>query len=168
MARKKIEGTALQTYQDVDAVLRRIGEIDRDIGLIESAHNTVIDQIRADTKAKTEPLQATKAALERQLKEFAEARRVEFADVRTRELTFGSIGFRRSTAVVIRKVGDTLAALRALGLSKCIRTKEEPDKEAMKELDTDTLASVGAALTTRDTFGYEIKREAIAELEPMS
>jgi phage host-nuclease inhibitor protein Gam len=165
MARKRIEGTALVTYDDADNALRKIGELDREISLIETAGNEAIDRIKAETKAAVEPVAAIKSVLERQLKEFAEARRVDFASTRTRELTFGSIGFRRSTSVVIKKVGDTLAALKALGLATCIRTKGEPDKEAMKELDSETLASVGAALQTKDTFGYEINRQRIADLE---
>ena len=163
MARKRIEGTALLNYDDVDSALRKIGELDRDIAMHESAHNAAVDELKADLVAEVSPLQAAKAALERQVKEFAEANRADFADARTRELTFGSIGFRRSTSVAIKRVGDTLAALKQFGLTKCIRLKEEPDKEAMKELDTETLASVGAALQVKDAFGYEIKRDAIPE-----
>lgn len=161
MTRKRIAGTALANYQDVDNALRRIGELDRDLGLAQAATDEAIDQIKQAHKERTEPLHATKAALERQLKEFAEAHRVDFAEIRSRELTFGSISFRRSTSVVIKKIGDTLQALLDLGLTHCVRTRQEPDKEAMRELSTETLASVGAALKVSDVFGYEIKRELI-------
>jgi len=161
MARKRMEGTALNSYEDVDTVLRRIGEIDRDLGLAQAATDEAIDEIKQAHKEQTEPLHAVKDSLERQIKEFAEARRIDFAEVRNRDLTFGSIGFRRSTSVVIKKAGDTLQALIALKLTHCIRTKQEPDKEAMRELSTETLASVGAALKVSDAFGYEIKREQI-------
>lgn len=161
MARKRMEGTALNSYKDVDAVLRRIGEIDRDLALAQAATDEAIDKVKQAHKEAAEPLHSIKASLELQLKEFAEARRIDFQDVRSRELTFGSIGFRRSTSVVIKKAGDTLSALLALGLTHCVRTKQEPDKEAMRELSTETLASVGAALKVTDAFGYEIKREQI-------
>lgn len=164
MSRKRIEGTALKTYEDADAALRKIGVIDRDLGLIEAAMNEGIEKLKQGAKERAEPLKATKASLERHLKEFAESHRADFSSARTRELTFGSIGFRRSSSVLIKSIGDTLAALKGLGLAQCIRIKEEPDKEAMRELSTETLASVGASLKVADTFGYEIKREEIAQL----
>lgn len=161
MARKRIAGTALHTYEDVDNVLRKIGEIDRDLLLSQAATDEAIDHIKQSHKQRCEPLHAIKADLERQLKEFAEARRVDFAQVRTRELTFGAIGFRISKSIQIKNVGDTLKALLDLGLTNCVRTKQEPDKEAMRELSRETLTTVGAVLKEVDAFGYEIKREAI-------
>ena len=48
-------------------------------------------------------------------------------------------------------------ALKDFGLLHCIRVKEEADKENMKALDSEILASVGAALKTDNVFGYEVK-----------
>ncbi len=163
MARKRLEGTALKTYDDVDAALKRIGEIDRDLALSQAATDEAIDKIKQGHKEHCEPLHVIKASLERQIKEFAESRRIDFTEKRSRELTFGSIGFRLSSSITIKNAGDTLKALLDLGLSHCVRTKQEPDKEAMKLLSTETLASVGAALSTKDAFGYEVKHEAIPE-----
>lgn len=163
MTRKRIAGTALQSYQDVDSVLRKIGELDRKLDNIETATNEAIDKAKQAARQSAEPLKATKASLERQLKEFCESRKLDFAEVRARELTFGVVGFRKSTSVVIKAVADTLAALKALGLSQCIRTKEEVDKEAMRDLSEETLSQVGASLKVVDAFGYEIKREQIPE-----
>lgn len=164
MARKRIEGTAFQTWDDVDQALREIGEIDRELGLLESAQNESIDNIKAETKNKAVPLADRKTALELAMKEFCEANRAEFAKVKTKPLTFGSVGFRLSTKVVIKKIADTLQALKDLGLNQCIRLKEEVDKEAMKNLSTETLAEVGAALKTDNAFGYEIDQAKLAEV----
>lgn len=163
MARKRISGTTLQTWEDVDNALREIGTIDRDLGRLEAAQNAAIDRVKADTKAKAKPMQDRKAALELAMKEFCEAHRVEFAKAKTKTLTFGSVGFRLSTRVLIKRVGDTLQALKDLGLTHCIRTREEPDKEALRALDTETLASVGAAIKTEDAFGYEINVERLQD-----
>jgi len=161
MARKALSITTLKTYEDVDHVLRQIGTLDRDIELSEIATQEAIDKVKDCHKAYCEPLHTKRADLERQIKEFASSHRADFADVRTKELTFGSIGFRRSTSIVMAKVADTLAAVKALGLTQCLRIKEELDKEAMRELPTETLTNIGAALQTKDAFGYEIKRDAI-------
>lgn len=164
MARKRIEGTLLETYDQVDEALRSIGMLDREINLVESGANEQIDRIKADTKAAASPLLEKKAGLELAVKEFCEANRGDFAKVKTRALTFGTVGFRISTKVLIKRIADTLQALKDLGLPHCIRTKEEPDKEAMKTLPTETLAAVGASLKTENVFGYEINQERLKEV----
>lgn len=164
MARKRIEGTLLETYDQVDDALRSIGMLDREIALIESGANEQIDRIKADTKAAAGPLLEKKAGLELAVKEFCEANRGDFAKLKNRALTFGTVGFRTSTKVLIKRIADTLQALKDLGLQHCIRTKEEPDKEAMKALSTETLAEVGASLKTENVFGYEINQERLKEV----
>ena len=165
MARKRIEtGTTLQSWDDVDRCLAEIGRIDRELGLIEAGQQESIDQIKASAKLAAEPLQNKKLGLELAIKDYAEANRAEFAKVKSRELTFGIIGFRLSTSVVIKRVADTLQALKDLGLAHCIRTKEELDKDAMRNLPLETLHNVGASLRQVDAFGYEVKREALAEV----
>lgn len=163
MARKRLSGTTFETWEDLDQALREVGEIDRELGLLEAGQNEAIDRIKAGTKEQAAPLHDRKGALELAMKEFCEANRGEFAKVKTRQLTFGAVGFRLSTKVVIKKVADTLQALKDLGLAQCIRTREEPDKEAMKNLSSETLAEVGAALKTENAFGYEINLERLRE-----
>lgn len=161
MTRKRLTTPGLSSWDDVDQCLAEIGGIDRELGLIEAGQQESIDQIKAVTKAAAEPLQARKAALEALIQQYAEAHRAEFAKTKTKALTFGSVGFRLSTRVVIKRVADTLQALKDLGLAACVRTKEEPDKEAMKNLPLETLAAVGASLKTDDAFGYEIDRDKL-------
>lgn len=161
MARKRMEGTALSSWDQVDKALADIGKLDREIGLIESAGNEAIDKIKTEIKSSIEPLAKRKEGVELAIKDFCDANLAEFAKVKTRQLTFGSVGYRLSTKVVIKRAADTLAALKSLGLNTCIRIKEEIDKEAMKGLQTETLAEVGAGLKTENTFGYEIDRAKI-------
>ncbi len=157
MARKRLSGTQFENWNDVDHALKRIGELDRHLGWIEATSNEKIDAIKAASKEDAAPLAAEKQGLEAAMKEYCEANRGEFAKVKTRDLIFGSVGFRLSTKVVIKRVADTLQALKDFGLTQCIRFKEEADKEAMKALDSETLASVGATLKTENAFGYEVK-----------
>lgn len=164
MARKRLTATALESWTEVDTCLREIGTIDRELALLEAAQGEQIDAVKAATKAAAEPLQAKKAGLELAIQQYAEANRGEFIKAKTRELTFGSVGFRLSSRVVIKNIGNTLQLLKDLALTHCIRVKEECDKEAMKSLPLETLHAVGAALKQEDAFGYEIKREALAEV----
>lgn len=163
MARKRIEGTALNSWDEVDACLREIGKIDRELRLLEAMQNEMIDKIKSETKDSAEPLQNKKTGLELAVKDYCEANRGEFAKVKTKTLTFGSVGFRLTTRIMIKRVAETLQALKDLALTQCIRVKEEPDKEAMKNLSDETLAEVGACRRTENVFGYEINQERIRE-----
>jgi phage host-nuclease inhibitor protein Gam len=82
-----------------------------------------------------------------------------FREKKSVDLVFGSIGFRQSTAIHVRKT--TLALLKQLGLLHCVRVKEEPDKEAMKELEDDTLAQVDAVRKSEDRFFAETNKEEV-------
>ena len=164
MVRKRMEGTQFSHWQQVDDALREIGQIDRELGLIESGQNAEIDRLKNSAKEQAKPLLARKAVLELAMKEFCEARRAEFTRAKSKKLTFGNVGFRLSSKVVIRRVADTLQALKDLGLSHCIRQKEELDKDAMKNLSTETLAEVGASLKTDNAFGYEVDQERLKEV----
>ena len=161
MARKRIEGTALQSWDEVDTSLAAIARADRELSLIEGAANEQIEQIRKAIKDASQPVLDKKAALELAIKEYCNANRSEFAKVKTRALTFGEVGFRLSTKITIKRIAETLQALKDLSLTTCIRTKEEPDKEAMKLLTNDVLAEVGANRKVENTFGYTLNLERI-------
>lgn len=165
MARKRMEGnsTALQSYNDVDQALKTIAEINRELALIEAAQNEKIDAIKGQAKLDALPLNERKAAQELLIKEFCEANRGDFVKVKTRLSTFGAVGFRLSSKVVIKRIADTLAALKALGLYNCIRIKEEPNKDEMQKLNDTQLAEVGASLKTDNTFWYEVKEELLQD-----
>ncbi|HIJ95804.1 MAG TPA: hypothetical protein HPP94_08735 [Desulfuromonadales bacterium] len=163
MARKRIEGTLFSSWNDVDCALMEIGGIDRELGLLESSQNEKIDQVKTQTKELATPLQCKKNALELAIKEYCEANKPEFIKVKTKQLTFGEVGFRLTTKILIKRVAETLQSLKDLALINCIRIKEECDKEAMKNLPDETLAEVGAARKMENVFGYTLNVERIRE-----
>jgi len=161
MARKRIEGTRLQNWEDVDRAMMDIGGIDRELGLLESSQNEKIDALKQQTKDQAAPLLDKKSGLELAIKEYCEANKAEFAKVKTKTLTFGEVGFRLTTKILIKRVAETLQSLKDLALTNCIRIKEEPDKEAMKSLTDETLAEVGAGRKVENVFGYTLNVERI-------
>lgn len=163
MARKRIEGTTLDSWEEVDTCLLEIAAVNRDLQLIESAGNERIEGIKQAMKEGGQPLLDKKAGLELAIKEYCEANRMEFAKVKTKALTFGEVGFRLSTKIMIKRVAETLQALKDLSLFNCVRIKEEPDKEAMKALTDETLAEVGAGRKVENVFGYSINTETLKE-----
>lgn len=110
--------------------------------------------------ARCEPLKKDIEAREQALMQFALARREElFKGRKSRELTFGTIGFRVSSSLrTIKKMTweRVLGVLRERGMTNCIRIKEEVDKEALRTLGPNTLADVGCKLVQEDGFFYEL------------
>lgn len=151
----------LKSIEEVDKTLLRLGEIERDIEAIAAHVEEAVAEAREEAKTMAAPLTAEKALLERALQDYGHGHRADFAKERSRELAHGAIGFRLSSKIVIKRIGDTLTALKRMGLLACVRVSEAPDKEAMRNLDAATLASVGATLKTEDTFWYELKREDV-------
>ena len=161
MARKRVENS-IKSWQEADEALLLIGRLDREIEAHEAAAQKYIEAIKEDLISASSPGRETKAALEMQLQAFCEARREEMKG-KSRKLNFGTVSFRQSTRIVIRGVAACIEALRSLGLADCIRVKESPDKEKMKDLDDAVLAQVGAKRQPEDVFGYEVNRERVKE-----
>ena len=153
----------MQSWDDVDACLREIGECDRELTFINAGLNEAIDKMKAISKRDQQPFLDKKAGLELAIKEYCEANKVEFVKVKSQELTFGTVGFRSASSIVIKKIAETLQLLTDYGHRQCIRTKEEPDKEAMKSLTDEQLAEVGAARKTVNSFWYEVRQEELRE-----
>ena len=163
MARQKIEGSGIvfHSWDDVDNALCKIGGIDRELAILEAAQNEEIDRLKANLKEFAKPLNDAKTVLEIAIKEYCDANRSEFTRVKTKNLTFGEVGFRLTSKIMIKRVAETIQSLKDLQLFTCIRTKEEPDKEAMKTLTDETLAEVGAGRKIENTFGYTLNIEKI-------
>lgn len=168
MARSKrvrIEGGRLKTWQDVDDTLRQIAVLNRQLAAIEARQNERIDRIKHETAEQIGPVNATLKALAADLKDYAERHREAFSDSKTRELTFGRLGYRQSTRVVIASVANTLRALLDLGYSACVRSKSEPDKDVMRtQLSDDELAAVGARRQVTDEFWFEVDAAKLGEV----
>ena len=100
---------------------------------------------------------------------FGESRKAElFMKKRSRDLTFGVIGFRASSAVKPMKRmtwEQVLGFVRDAGMIECIRTKQEVDKEALRQLPPEKLAAVGCRLEQTDGFFYELNETELAGAE---
>lgn len=160
MARKRIKDNPLSSWQEVDEAVRSLGEIQREIMAAENACNEKI--IAAKTKAaeKVEPLKEKAQRLELLIKDYAETHRDEIKG-KSRAMTFGTLGFRQSTSLIIKKAADAIEALKGLGLYGCIKIKETVDKERVKALPDETIIAIGAKKKTEDTFWYEPDFEKI-------
>ena len=156
----------VSTIEEADATLAEIAARKRQISLQEISLKEDVDRLKAACAARCEPLKRDIEAREQALVQFALARREEiFRNRKSRELTFGTIGFRVSSSLkTIKKMTweRVLGVLKERGMTNCSRIREEVDKEALRTLGPNTLADVGCKLTQEDAFFYELNE---AELE---
>jgi len=138
-AKKKLTKTpaahwACQSKDATMDAIRTLGDTQRELARIETEIN---DRIAAITAARKDEIEALTARIERLIggiQTWCEAHRAELLAAGGKEanLVTGLVKWRqRPPSVSIRSVQKVLDALRSLGLSRFIRTKDEPNKEAM-------------------------------------
>lgn len=149
----------INSVEEADAVLAEIAAHRRKIELYEIGLRESVDALKTECTDKCEGHKQAITTREQALMQFAIARREDvFKGKKSVALTFGSFGFRSSSTLkTLRK----FTWERVLNLVKdrelaCVRTKEEVDKEALRALDADTLATVGCKLVEEDGFFYEL------------
>ena len=160
MARQKVRcALTLSSWQEADEALRQIGENRRDIAAIESVMNERIADAKATADAKARPIREQTALLETALKDFAITHRADMGKAKSKALTFGKIGFRQSTKLILPRGVEKVK-----GMTECVVYPEPKiDKDALKKYSTTEIADVGAKLEVEDVFGYEVDEEALAE-----
>jgi phage host-nuclease inhibitor protein Gam len=160
MSRLKPNGGKIMSVDDANLVLKEIGLLEHELEKIDGAANKEIAAVKEKSAKQGEAIRGRIVTLSTLLNAYADYNRTElFRDKKTLELSFGSFGYRQSTAISVRKT--TLELLRKLGLNEYIRVKEEPDKEAMKALDDERLSQVDAVRKVKDTFFCEANREEV-------
>lgn len=151
MAKKKAT-PVYQSWDEVNEGLRALVEIDQHIYLTEATMNNEINALKKDAELKIKPLLERKEQLEKNIQEFTESRMDEFKDSKTKSLTFGEVGFRKTTSIVIRNVKAVLGALKLHKMNDCIKVTETIDKEELAKYEDEALAKVGAKRSTKDNF----------------
>jgi phage host-nuclease inhibitor protein Gam len=160
MARYKPAVGKIKTIEDANLALKEIGLLEHQLAVIDGEANKEMAAVKEKCAKEGEGLRSRIADLTALLGAYAEYNRTElFKDRKSIELSFGSFGYRKSTAISVKKT--TLELLKKLGLARYVRVKEEPDKEAMAELDDETLAQVDAARKVKDAFFCEANREEV-------
>ena len=158
--RFKPQGGKIESLDDVNIALRDIGLAERELDAIDTAANKEIAQIKSKAAKDGESLRNRIAETSAKIQAFADYNRDElFRDRKSIDLSFGSIGYRKSTKISIKKT--TLELLKKLSLTKCVRIKEEPDKDAMAELDDETLLQVDAVRKISDDFFCQANTEEV-------
>lgn len=90
---------AVKNLAEASATLAEIAGVKRDLKAIEGRLNAEIDHLKAQAEIEASPIQVKLKQLEAGLQAFAEYNRDLFKDRRSRELDFGTIGFRKSKEI---------------------------------------------------------------------
>jgi len=141
-ARTKITGANLPVPQSREAAaeaVRRIGELNRELGRVEADMNDQLARIKEQHEAKAHPLRESITALTEGVKIWAEANRAELTQdgkIKTADLGTGTIAWRlRPPRVALPRPKERLAELilrlKGMGLGRFVRTIEEVNREAM-------------------------------------
>lgn len=156
----------LENWEHVDAALRRMGELKIRRDEIDGRKTLKVNEITAQAKEKIAPLDAEIAELEKDIETFCRANPEAFFEKRSMKLDFGKVGFRVVAGkLVYRSASAAVAVLKAMKLLHCIKTTEAPVDSEVKKLDKNTLAKIGAACETEDTFRAEPDLKKIREAE---
>lgn len=152
----------MQDLVDVDNALKDIAQLKRQVTEIDNEMEAQIDKLRAGRDRKAQKLLARIEELGNGIYGYSEYNRDElFAKQKSKELVFGTIGYRQSTKISITK--KTLAMLKQLKLATAIIVQEKPDRKAMLRWSEKKLKSVGAKKVVEDNFWYEVKQENLTE-----
>lgn len=158
MKRVRMEEPELKTWEDVNQALRLIAEAQNEIAMVEAGMNVQIDTIKLTYEEKIKEYKKQIKQQELLIKEFTTDRKDQL-DGKTKDLTFGKVGFRKSTKLQLPKVLDkVIAALRKNGMEDCIIRKETVNKDILKQYDEQQILEVGGSLKVEDAFWYETKQ----------
>jgi len=159
----------IENWDDVDAALRRMGEIEIAKAKIDGEITLRINEIKEEGKSKVKGLEHERKSLEKAIEIFCQAHKEEFAKKRSRELNYGKIGFRIVRSVSLprakEKLSALLKALKAYGHPECIVYEEKPNKEKIVELPDEELVKLGLKRTVKDSFRIQPAIEKIEEAE---
>lgn len=155
----------VESREDADRCLQRIGHLERFIEDAENDAEADIERVRSgllkQTAGHRDALDANVKALEAWATEYkAEL----FQEPRSLELNWGRVGFRWTPWKIgfgKLKVETIIEKLRAHRLAQLIRTTESVDRDRAVEYDAEILAKVGLKKTRRDEFFYEVKKEEL-------
>lgn len=173
MARKVKTPTTVvfvpQSRDDAAKLIFTIGELQQQRQRLEAELNERLLRLKADYEQEAKSRANRIAALAEGLQVYAAAHRAELTQggrSKTVKLATGELRWRMTPPrVLLKQVRAVLAALKAAGLARFIRVKEEVDKEAMLREPDAVAGLAGVAIDRREEFvvlPFSTKLEEVA------
>lgn len=149
----------------VDNELKRLCEILVNIAEIEGQVSLACNAIKEQYAERIQELNNEANFIKQEIENFCNANKAAFVDKRSKELVFGTIGYRVSKSVSLPRNKDKIESLcesiKKFGFKDCISYEEKPNKEALCELDDIALVKLGLKRVVKDNFRIEPKLESL-------
>jgi phage host-nuclease inhibitor protein Gam len=141
---------APQTKETCQQDIKRIGDLQRDLGRETAAMNDLIAQATEAAAPRLEALQERIKALQTGVQTWCEANREELCGKgKTANLITGEVSWRqRPPSVGIRNIAVVLAHMKRYGLTSYVRIKEEINKDAILASPEAVRGVVGITINT--------------------
>lgn len=132
---KTMAAPAAQSKEEAESLIARMGDLQRDRARAQADYGDAAARLKADAEAKVQPLDEEIESIRARVQGWCEANRnslTQGGKVKFGLFTTGKVQWRSlPPKVTIRGADKLLEAARRLGLTRFIRVKEEPNKEAM-------------------------------------
>ena len=155
----------IKNYEDVNLTLKRLAELSVTLEKINGEVTLECNRIKESRASEVEKINNEKKYLEQCITNFCEDNKGDFAEKRSKDFTFGTIGYKLTKSVTLprvkEKVEKLLVALKSYGCTKCIKYEETIDKDEIVELDDSTLVKLGLKRTIKDNFRIVPKIESL-------
>lgn len=151
--RIKKQATALvpQSKSECAAHIKLLGDLQREFERLRADMNDRIAVLTKDAQPRLEDLSGQIQHLQDGVQRYCEAHRDELCakGSKTAQLVTGEVSWRqRPPSVAIRGMDSVLETLQRMGLTRFIRTKTEPNKEAMLNEPEALRGIAGISITT--------------------
>lgn len=115
MARKRVTEPQLKSWEEVDACLKVMGDAENQLNVITAEMNAAIAEAKKAAEEKAAQYREMIKQNEGKIKEFTTVRKGELKG-KSRQLTFGTVGFRQSTKLFLPPdTGEVILRLRENG-----------------------------------------------------
>lgn len=163
MARKRVTEPQLTSWEQVDECLKVMSDAENRISVITAEMNAAIAQIKSDAEEKAAQFKEMIKQNEGKIKEFTTIRKEDLKG-KSKQLTFGTVGFRQSTKLLLPSdSAEVIVKLRENGMADCVNVKETINKDTVKSYPEEDILRIGGYLQRTDTFWYETDKDQLAE-----
>ena len=155
----------INDFDDADKAMKELCEIKQIVSTENNILNKHLDDLKMVSTNKLQPLLSREKELEKMLKTYAIKNKKEFTEKRSKELTFGIIGFRKSSAIAYNNARDVITKLQELGMNQCFKITERIDKNELSKFKDSVLERLGVKRKEKDEFYLKLKYEEVINNE---
>ncbi|PCI62019.1 MAG: host-nuclease inhibitor protein Gam [Gammaproteobacteria bacterium] len=158
MATKRIKATDLPaalSLLEVEEFIQQIGELDRQVDVLEGTMNDKLTVIKKEFETQAKPLNDKINELFNGVQAYCSVNRLNMlkGDAKTAKLSTGEISWRVTPPKVsVKGVDAVIKMIKSLGLNRFLRDKQEIDKPALLNEKDVALNIPGISISQKEEF----------------